>query len=76
TALKGSALDLTPPSNLGPCVKASTSFVSAVALKSDGTVAVWGSNQYSQLNIPSGLAQVADVVSGFWCNLAVKQDGT
>ena len=36
----------------------------------------WGSNQYNQLNFPSGLTDVVAIAAGGWHNIALKSDGT
>jgi alpha-tubulin suppressor-like RCC1 family protein len=36
----------------------------SVALKSDGTVVVWGSDQYGQTNVPVGLSNVVAIAKG------------
>jgi hypothetical protein len=46
-----------------------------VALKADGTVAVWGSAS-SVLDIPAGLSNVVAIASGTDHCLALKADGT
>ena len=57
------------------------------ALKSDGTVWAWGSNDYGQLGdgtntnigVPiqvNGLSSVSKVVCGYWHSVALKSDGS
>ena len=48
----------------------------SLALKADGTVAVWGRNNHGQLNMPPGLSGVASIAAGAHHSLALKADGT
>lgn len=59
----------------------------SLALRSDGTVWVWGGNwvgqlglgEVDQVNLPTqlpGLTNVKAIYVGFWHNIAVKTDGT
>lgn len=48
----------------------------SLALKADGTVAVWGANDFGQTNVPPGLSNVVAIACGGWHNLALKSDGT
>ena len=61
--------------------QAATPMISAgsrhsMALKSDGTVVVWGDNLYGQSTIPPGLTDVVSVAAGSLHSLALKADGT
>ncbi len=51
-------------------------YFQSVALKSDGTVVVWGDNTYGQRNVPAGLTNVVAIASGGNHVLALKADGT
>lgn len=46
----------------------------ACALKSDGTVACWGANEFGQRNVPSGLVNVVDVSAGWYHTCALRSD--
>ncbi len=48
----------------------------AIALKRDGSVASWGSNQYGQTTLPAGLSNVVAIAAGQLFSLALKRDGT
>jgi hypothetical protein len=48
-----------------------------LALKSDGTVVIWGTNNtYGQLNMPAGLNRVIKVSAVYEGSIAVQDDGT
>ena len=47
-----------------------------VALKNDGTVVAWGTNQFGSTVVPSGLNNVVAVAAGYDHCLALKADGT
>lgn len=47
-----------------------------VALKSDGTVVVWGSNQWGQRNVPAQLNDVVAIAAGSNHTVALRKDGT
>jgi alpha-tubulin suppressor-like RCC1 family protein len=46
------------------------------AVNSDATVVCWGDNAYGELNVPTGLASVAEVSAGARHACALKTDGT
>jgi alpha-tubulin suppressor-like RCC1 family protein len=48
----------------------------SMALKPDGTVAVWGDNSQGQTNVPSGLTNVIAISAADNHCLALKEDGT
>ena len=48
----------------------------SLVLKSDGTVAAFGSNDYGQSTVPAGLSQVIAVSAGGYHSLALKSNGT
>jgi hypothetical protein len=47
----------------------------SVALRSDGTVAAWGSNSKGQLNVPDS-NEIAAISAGYEYNLALKKNGS
>jgi hypothetical protein len=47
-----------------------------MALKADGTVVVWGGDEYGQTNVPVGLANVTQISAGYYHCLALVNDGT
>jgi alpha-tubulin suppressor-like RCC1 family protein len=74
-------------SNLTDVVSVAAGHAHSLALKSDGTLWVWGGNEHGELgdgttvqrNTPvrvSSLAGVVAVAAGSWYSLAVKSDGT
>lgn len=48
----------------------------SVALRADGTVAVWGSSNFGQNIVPSGLGGVTQVCAGANFTLALRNNGT
>ena len=48
----------------------------SLAVKPDGNVSAWGSNQESQADVPSGLVDVVAVSAGAFHSLALMSDGT
>ena len=50
--------------------------VSAIALRTDGTVTAWGRNQFGQVNVPWGVSGVQASATGGSNVLALKADGT
>ena len=47
-----------------------------LALKSDGTVASWGNNDWGQLNVPVGLTNARAIAAGGHHNIALLSDGS
>jgi hypothetical protein len=47
-----------------------------VALKSNGTLVAWGSNEFGQTNIPAGIGSVAAISAGFCYSVALTSNGT
>ena len=48
----------------------------SLALRSDGTVAAWGRNDFGQTNVPAGLSNVVAIAGGVYHSLALRSDGT
>jgi alpha-tubulin suppressor-like RCC1 family protein len=48
----------------------------SLALRTDGTVAAWGSSKMGECNVPSGLSNVIGISAGEFHSLALKSDGT
>ena len=64
------------PSNLTNAIAISSTYNSALALKSDGTDVVWGESLFGQTSIPSDIANVASVVAGHNYSLVLQNDGS
>ena len=47
-----------------------------LALRSDGTVVVWGRNEHGQTSVPDGLSNVVRIATEGAYNVAIKSDGT
>jgi len=48
----------------------------SMALQNDGTVVVWGNNEYDQCDEPDGLNSVVSIAAGWDHCMALKNDGT
>lgn len=59
-----------------PVVKITSGVFHTVAVKKDGRVEVWGSNEEGALNIPKDLDEVIEVAAGRCFSVALKKDGT
>ena len=66
----------TVPAGLGPVTAIAAGCCHTVALKSDGTVALWGFDAYDQLKVPAGLNGVIAIAAGAYHTLVLKSDGT
>lgn len=72
------------PTGLSNVVQIAAGVDHSLALKSDGTVAAWGSarlyinawNPLGQTSIPAGLSNVVAVAGGSFHSMALKADGT
>ena len=47
-----------------------------LAVRVDGTVAAWGNNNYSQINVPGNLSNVTAVAVGNFNSMALKSNGS
>lgn len=69
--------DLTErPSGLDDAISIESGFYHALALKKDGSVVAWGSNQDDRNKVPPGLRDVQVIAAGADHSLALKLDGT
>ncbi len=66
----------TIPAGLSDVTAISAGVYHTVALNSDGTVVVWGLNNYNQNNVPAGLSGVTAISAGSNHTVALKNDGT
>ena len=57
-----------------PQVTAST--IGSCALKSDGTAACWGYNNFGQATVPDGLSGITSIAPGYDHTCATKSDGS
>lgn len=65
----------TIPAGLGDLQEVAGGSAHAVAIRSDGSVACWGSNNYGQCNVPAGLTAATQVAAGNWHSIALRADG-
>ncbi len=63
------------PLSMGVVTAIDAGLYGCLALKSDGTVVVWG-NPYAQTNVPDGLSGITAISAGVNHFLALKSDGT
>jgi hypothetical protein len=73
--LLGAPTTNTPP-GLANVVAVETAPSLSLALKADGTIAVWGDNNQGQIDAIARLTNVAAISGGFTHVLALKRDGT
>ena len=65
-----------PTAEIPGVITAAGGWAHIVALKSDGTVVVWGDNSVGQLDMPPNLDSVVAVAAGGNHTVALKGDGT
>ena len=51
-------------------------FAHSLALRNDGTVVTWGSDDYGQVTVPTEATNVIALVAGYTHNLALRTDGS
>lgn len=66
---------VSPPAGLSDVIALASGYYHCLALKVDGTVIGWGSNQFGQINIPAGLSNVVGIAAGERHSLALTVDG-
>ncbi|WP_221032057.1 immunoglobulin domain-containing protein [Actomonas aquatica] len=76
SAVEGSSSLGTPPSDLVDAIDIAAGPTHIVALKADGTVVAWGSNNSGETTVPSSLSDVVSVAAGYHVSYALKSDGT
>lgn len=69
-------LPVTVPAGLNEVVAIAAGSAHNLALKKNGTVVAWGSNQSGATTVPAGLSQVVAISTQSSHNLALKYDGT
>ncbi|MGO8678866.1 MAG: hypothetical protein ACLQVX_23725 [Limisphaerales bacterium] len=65
-----------PPAGLSNVVAIAAGLAHGMALRADGTVAVWGDNSVGQTNTPFALNNVVAIAAGDAHCLALRADGT
>jgi hypothetical protein len=72
----GRAIGKAAISGLSNIVSVATGQFHCLALKSDGTVATWGNQNYGLLNIPTAATNVIGIAAGDNHSLVLRSDGT
>lgn len=67
---------ITPDSSIKAQCRFDAGLYHCLAIKSDGTVAAWGADDFGQTTVPAGLSDVVAVSAGYYHSLALKADGT
>lgn len=62
----------TPPADLGPVQRVFVGGYCTAALRTDGTVRIWGRNDYGQANLPAGLSGVTAIAMGVSHSLSLS----
>lgn len=65
-----------PPTAASGVVAIAAGLSHGIALKEDGTVVAWGSNEAGQCNVPADLSRVVAIAAGNHHNVALRDDGT
>ncbi len=65
-----------PRTCVGPFQKVAAGSSSTIGLRYDGSLVLWGSNQFGICNVPSGLSGVVAIAGGGSFAAALKSDGT
>lgn len=73
-ALAGMGLGV--PAGLTNVGAVAAGYYHSAALESNGTVVVWGYNNYRQLEVPPNLTGVRAIAAGAYHTLALRRDGT
>ncbi len=64
------------PAGLSNVVAIASGDYSSLALKKDGTVAVWGDNRHHQVDLSAGLSNIVAIAAGQGFCLAIQTNGT
>ena len=73
----GAAPSLTnPPVDLGSVLDAAAAYYHLLAIKSNRTVAAWGTTLNNATNVPANLSNVVAVTGGKYFSIALRGDGT
>jgi hypothetical protein len=68
--------EVSKPANLTNVVQIDVGYATTAALRSDGTVVVWGRNEFAECDVPPGLDNVVQVAAGRGATAALRSDGT
>jgi hypothetical protein len=72
----GSGNRLLLPAEWTNLVAIAAGWLHALGLRADGSVVVWGDNEYGQTNVPPDLTNVIAISANLFHSLALKADGT
>jgi hypothetical protein len=64
------------PANVGDVFSIAAGAQHTMALRTDGTVLVWGTDAFGQTNVPAGLSNVVAIAAGNNHCLALRSDGS
>jgi len=68
--------EVSKPGNLNNVVQIDVGYATTAALRSDGTVVVWGRNEFGECDVPSRLGNVVQVAAANGATAALRSDGT